>query len=279
MDAFWIILTGAIVAINCTLIGSFLVLRKTAMVGDALSHSVLPGMVLAYVILGNKNLIGILTASILSGFVLVLLIDFLQRSRNIREDAAIGLSYTALFSLGVILVSLFADQVHLDQEHVLYGEIAYLPLDVIFWGDSILGPRSFYISAGLLLVLTLFISRMYKGLMVTSFDPDFAESVGIKTRVWNYVLMALVSLTVVVSFENVGAILVVAFLITPAATAYLLTNRMGPLIAMSLLFAAVSSVGGYVLALVFDSSISGSMALFCGLMFLVVLTIQRIRRA
>jgi manganese/zinc/iron transport system permease protein len=275
-DSLWIILVGSLVAINCSLVGNFLILRKSVMLGDALSHAVLPGMVMGYFYFGENNLVGVLGGAALAGLILVVAIEWLKSSPIIKEDATIGLIYTALFSIGVILVSLFASQVHLDQEHVLYGEIAYVPLDRIYLGDSDIGPRSFWVSLALLGALILLLRLSFKGFNLTSFDPEFASSKGIRTRVWNYFLMVLVTAVVVVSFENVGAILVVAFLVAPGAIALLWSHRMSVIFVLSTTASVVIATGGFFLAEWSSSSVSGAMAFFSGILFIFAWSVRKL---
>ncbi len=270
MDSFWIIIVGALVALNCSLVGNLLILRKSVMIGDALSHAVLPGMVLGYLYFGETNLFAVLGGAALAGITLVVSTELLKKSSIIREDSATGLIYTTLFSIGVILVSVFASQVHLDQEHVLYGEIAYVPLDRFYFNGQDLGPRSFWLSIVLLGILALIFRFSFKGFNLTSFDPDFASSKGVRTRVWNYFLMILVTTVVVVSFENVGAILVVAFLVAPGASALLISHKMKSIYMLSSAFSLVIALGGFVLADFTRTSISGSMAFFSGILFIFV---------
>ena len=279
MDSIWIIVVGGLVALNCSLVGNLLILRKSVMIGDALSHAVLPGMVMGYFYFGDTNLIGVLGGAALAGLVLVLSIEWLKKSPLLKEDSAIGLIYTVLFSIGVILVSVFASQVHLDQEHVLYGEIAYVPLDRWFMNGTDMGPRSFWLGLGLLAILILVLRFSFKGFNLTSFDPDFAASKGVRIKVWNYFLMILVTAVVVVSFENVGAVLVVAFLVAPGASALLISHRMKSIYTLSSAFALIIAIGGFFLADFTSTSISGSLAFFSGILFIFVWLIRKRVRA
>ena len=268
MEAFWIILTGSLVAVSCGLLGVFLILRKMAMVGDAISHAVLPGIVLAYLWSQSREMLPMLIGAAALGVLTTLLIELLYRKARLQSDAAIGITFTWLFAVGIILISLYAGQVDLDQDCVLYGEIAYVPLDLwITDSGAILGPRPVWIMGGMLLLILLLIGLGYKGLQITTFNPEYAAAIGISTAFWHYLLMSAVSLTTVVSFESVGAILVVAFLIVPPATAYLLTEKLPRLLALTALFGVLSAVGGYFLAYQIDGSIAGAMAVVAGLLF------------
>ena len=279
MSAFWIILTGSIIAITCGLLGSFLVLRKMSMVGDAISHAVLPGIVLAFLISGSRDSLPMLIGAASLGVIVTIAIEFLHKKARLQTDASIGISFTSLFAIGVIMISYFAGQVDLDQDCVLYGEISYVPLDM-FYTDSglILGPRAVWFSGVNLLLTITFIYFGYRGLSITTFNEEFAKSLGISTVFWHFSLMSFVSLTTVISFESVGAILVVAFMIVPAATAYLLTNKLKTMLWLSSVFGFLSAVGGYILASSIDGSVAGAMASVAGLLFFIIFGYSILRR-
>jgi len=270
MEALWIILCGSVIAISCGLLGSYLVLRKMAMVGDAISHAVLPGIVLAYLLSGSRNTLPMLIGAAALGVLTTLLIELFYKKAKLQVDASIGITFTWLFAIGIILISLFAGQVDLDQDCVLYGEIAYVPLDLWFIGDFNLGPQTLWVSSGMLLLVLFIIIRGYKGLFLTTFNEEYASALGINVAFWHYLLMSSVSLTTVISFESVGAILVVAFLIVPPSTAYLLTTKLKNMLWLTALFAALSSVLGYYLAVLINGSIAGAMATVAGVLFTLV---------
>ena len=279
MDAFWIISTGTLVALCCGLLGSFLVLRQMAMVGDAISHAVLPGIVIAFLLSESRESLPMLIGAAVVGVLATILIEWLHRVGRIQADASIGLSYTTLFAIGIILISLFTRQVDLDQDCVLYGEIAYVPLDLWILDNGIsMGPRPVWILGGALLFILAFIGVGYKGLQVTTFDASYAATLGISTVFWHYALMSTVSLATVVSFESVGAILVVAFLIVPPASAYLLTNRLPVMLALSALFGFLSAVLGYILAVLTNGSVAGAMAVAAGIWFVLALLIHFVKK-
>ncbi len=271
MDAFWIILSGSLIAVSCGLLGAFLVLRKMAMVGDAISHAVLPGIVLAYLFSSSRETIPMLIGAAVLGVLTTIIIELFYKQARLQIDASIGITFTWLFAIGIILISVFAGQVDLDQDCVLYGEIAYVPLDLWISEAGInYGPRTVWIASTLLLLILFFLWRGYKGLFITTFNEEYAKALGINVAFWHYALMGSVSLTTVVSFESVGAILVVAFLIVPPATAYLISKDLKPLLWLSALFGITSAIGGYYLALLINGSIAGAMASIAGLQFFVV---------
>lgn len=266
MNGFWIMLIGSLVASACSVVGCFLVLRKMSMVGDAISHAVLPGIVIAFLLSGSRDTIFMLTGAIAFGLLTVYLISVFQKS-GVQDDAAIGVVFTALFAIGVVLVSLYTRQVHIDLDHVLYGEIAYAPWNILSIGGVDLGPRSVWLVGSILLVNIIVISLFYKQLKICSFDPVMAAALGIPVVFFHYLLMTLVSVTTVVSFDSVGAILVVGMLIVPAATAYLLTEQLSKMIAISCIIGVACSVFGYYLAAMLDASIAGCMISVAGVLF------------
>ncbi|CAA9545742.1 MAG: Mn-Zn_transporter_SitD [uncultured Thermomicrobiales bacterium] len=260
-----IILTGALTAISCALVGSFLVLRRTAMVGDAISHSVLLGIVTVFWLTnGSRNEILMVLGAGTVGLLTVYLIELVRSSGRVREDAAIGLVFPVLFSIGVIMVSRFPQTVHIDVQHVLYGEIAFAPLRRLELFGADLGYRSLWVLGGMAAINLAFVTLFYKELKLSTFDRGLAATLGFAPLALHYALMGLVSATTVVAFDSVGAILVVAMLIVPGATAYLLTDRLGVMIALACGVGALSAWGGYVVASAYDASISGAMATVAG---------------
>ncbi|SFE80004.1 metal ABC transporter permease [Thermoflexibacter ruber] len=270
MVDFWIILSGSLVAICCSLLGCFLILRKMAMVSDAISHSILPGIVFAFLLTGTRETFTMLIGAGALGLFTTFLIEFFHQRIKLQTDASIGVTFTTLFALGVILISAYAGQIDLDQDCVLYGEIAYTPIDVWIVGENTnLGPRVVWIMGMVLLLVLGFIFFFYKELIITTFDPAFAAACGINVSLWHYLLMGAVSLTTVASFEAVGAILVVGFLIVPPATAYLLTTDLKKMLLLAALIGTLTALIGYYVAVWLDGSIAGAMASVAGLLFLL----------
>ncbi|WP_053405131.1 metal ABC transporter permease [Persicobacter sp. CCB-QB2] len=268
MNDLLIILTASFVAISCSLLGCFLVLRKMTMVADAISHAVLPGIVIAFLLSGSRDSMVMLAGAAAFGILTTFLIELFHLKGGLQSDASIGVTFTWLFALGVILISVFAGQVDLDQDCVLYGEIAYVPIDLwITKSGTIMGPRALWISAIVMVIIIAFILLAYKELYLTTFDPAFAAAIGISTTLWHYLLMSMVSLVSVASFESVGAILVVALIVTPPATAYLLTRELKKMLILSVIIGVITSVGGFYLAYALDGSIAGAMATVGGILF------------
>jgi manganese/zinc/iron transport system permease protein len=270
MIAFQTILAGSFVAVCCSLLGCFLILRKMAMVGDAISHAVLPGIAIAFLLYGSRDSMVLFMGASILGLLCTFLIEYFHRKAGLQTDAAIGVTFTGLFALGVILISVFAGQIDLDQDCVLYGEIAYVPIDLWIVDSNLnLGPRVFWQMGAVLIILLTFIKTCYKELYVTTFDPAYAAAIGISTTLWHYMLMGAVSLTTVAAFESVGAILVVALLIVPAATAYLLTDKLPQMLLLSSALGIIAAVTGYYLAAAIDGSIAGAMATITGIEFVL----------
>lgn len=263
-------LIAALVAIACAIPGVFLVLRKMALISDAISHSVLLGIVIGFFIVQDLSSPWLILFAGLMGVITVILVEAIQRTKLVKEDTAIGLVFPALFSVGIILITLNASDIHLDIDAVLLGELAFAPFDRLFVGEVDLGPRSLWIIGSILIVTVILLLLFYKELKVSTFDPGLSAAMGISPVVMHYALMSVSSVTVVGAFDAVGAILVVALMIVPAATAYLLTTELKKMLILSIAFGLFSAIGGYWLAYFLDASIAGSIASMLGLIFLIV---------
>lgn len=268
-----IILIGALVAINCALVGTFLVLRRLSLLGDAISHAVLPGIVLAFLFTGSRAPLPMMLGAGALGLVTVALVGAAQGTRRLHEDASIGVVFPALFAIGVILVSRYAGQVDLDLDCVLHGEIAFAPWDTLVVGGRALGPRALWILGVTLVVNVAFVGLFFKELAISTFDPGLASSLGFSPTWLHYGLMAMVSLSVVAAFESVGAILVVAMLVVPAATAHLIAERLLTTLLIAIATGVTAAVLGYLMARALDASIAGSMATVAGLLLVLALAL------
>ncbi|MGE7111720.1 metal ABC transporter permease [Lysinibacillus sp. NPDC047702] len=274
MIEFWVILTGILVGITCGIAGVFLILRRMSMIADAISHTVLFGIVMAFIITQTLNgfwmLIGAAAAGILTAYLVQLL-----HSSGIQEDAAIGVVFTSLFAAGVLLITLFAGNVHLDVEHVLMGEIAFVPWDR--WTFlSITLPKAVWMLLLVLIINIVFLLLFFKEMKLTTFDPVYAASIGVPVLFLHYGFMTSISFTTVAAFDSVGAILVVAMLIGPAATSYLISKSIKQMFLYSMAFGAAAAVIGYYLAKLWDTSIAGMMATIVGVLFVLTLISQKI---
>jgi manganese/zinc/iron transport system permease protein len=267
-------LVAAIVAAACALPGVFLVLRRMALMSDAISHAILLGIVVAFFATGDLTSPWLVLGAAATGVFTVWLVELLHRSGRVREDAAIGLVFPALFSIGVILISRYAGNVHLDTDAVLLGELAFAPFNRLNLSGTDLGPISLWVMGGITLISLTFIGLFYKELQVASFDPGLAAAMGLSPVVIHYGLMTLVSVTAVGAFDAVGSILVVALMIAPPATAYLLTDRLPTMLVLSVAAGVVAAVGGYWWAHYLDASIAGAMATMSGALFFLVFMVS-----
>jgi manganese/zinc/iron transport system permease protein len=267
-NAFLIIFTGSLIAISCGFLGVFMMLRKMAMTGDAISHAVLPGIVIGFFVSGSQRSLEVIIGAGLLGILATLMIDWLRKKAKVQLDASIGITFTLLFAIGIILVNLLAYKVDLDQECVLYGEIAYLPIDSWITQNGMnLGPRITWLAGLNFLFVIAFIYLLFKELALTSFDENFSSVMGIPSKGINLALMSIVSYTTVSSFESVGAILVVALLVVPPATAFLWTKSLIPLLKLTAALGVLIAIFGYYLSYWIDSSIAGMMVTVAGIFF------------
>ncbi len=262
-------LIASIVAAACALPGVFLVLRKMSLISDAISHSILPGIVIGFFITHDLNSpINILLAA-LTGIVTVVLVEFIQKTGLVKEDTAIGLVFPAMFSIGVILIALKANDVHLDIDAVLVGELAFTPFDRMIISDLDLGPKALWVMGSILMITITLLIVFFKELKISTFDEGLATALGFSPVVLHYGLMSVASVTTVGAFDAVGAILVVALMIAPAATVYLLTDNLKKMLIGSVAVAVFSAVSGYWLAHILDASIAGAITTALGFIFLM----------
>lgn len=263
-------LIAVIVAVACSLPGVFLVLRKMSMMSDSITHTILLGIVLAFFLTHDLSSPFLIIGAALIGLATVWFTETLNRTKLLSEDASIGIVFPLLFSIAIILITKYAGTVHLDTDSVLLGELAFAPFNrlVVFGHD--LGAKAIYSTLTLLIINLIFIITFFKELKVVTFDPILASVLGFSPSLIHYGLMMLVSMTTVGAFEAVGSVLVVAFMIGPPATAYLLTNNLKHMLILSAGIGAVNGILGFYLAAFFDVSISGSMAVMTGLVFFIV---------
>ena len=289
---FWIVLMGFLVTAACGMIGNYLILRRMALVGDAISHSVLPGLAIAFLLMHSLKTVPMFIGALGAGIVTTVLIELIHKKSRVKQDSAIGITFSTLFAIGVILISFGQmEAVHLDAECVLYGEIALVPLDLV---QTQLGPGALsvvekipglnsemFLNGNLLTIAPPSVIRMavvtgitlllilvfYKELLVTSFDSGLSSSLGINSTVVHYTLMGMLSVIIVSAFEAVGAILVIAMLILPGATASLLVHRLPPMFGITVIHAALSAGGGIHLATWLNCSPAGAMVVAGSVLF------------
>jgi len=274
----WIVVIGALAAVACAVLGNFLVLRRMSMMGDAISHAVLPGLALAFLMTGARASWTMFLGAALVGIMTAVFTQWISRFGKVDEGASMGIVFTTLFAAGLLLIVQAADHVDLDPGCVLYGAIELTPLDVV-WRPTLLSavlevPRAALILSGVLLVNVCFVLLFFKELRLCSFDPELATTLGINSNLMHYLLMTLVAVTTVAAFEAVGSIIVIAMLIVPAAAAHLLTDRLWLMVLFSALIAILCAVSGLISALVVpgffgfaDTSTSGMMAVMAGVIF------------
>lgn len=262
-------LIAIIVGAACALPGVFLVLRKMSLISDAISHSILPGIVLGFFITQDLNApLNILLAAA-TGILTVILVEFIQKTGLVKEDTAIGLVFPAMFSVGVILIALNANDVHLDIDAVLVGELAFTPFDRLVVNSVDIGPKALWVMGSILLVSIVLLIVFFKELKISTFDEGLATALGFSPVVLHYGLMSVASVTTVGAFDAVGAILVVALMIAPAATVYLLTDDLKKMLFGAVAVAMSAAVLGYWFAHWLDASIAGAITTVLGFIFLM----------
>ena len=263
-----------ITAVACAVLSPFLVLRKLSIVSDAISHSVLLGIVIAFFIVKDVGSPFLIAGAALFGVITVFVVEFLSGTGLVKNDDAVGIVFPMFFALAVVLITKFARNVHLDTDVVLMGEVIIAPLNrVEFIGMSL--PKALVQMGILLLINLLFVIIFFKELKITTFDRGFAKLAGFSSVALFYVLMTLSSFTAVTAFDAVGAILVVSFLITPGAAAYLISKDLKVMIAISVGYAVINSIIGYVFSLLMNVSMSGMTAAAAGVTFLLTFLFNR----
>jgi manganese/zinc/iron transport system permease protein len=268
MFDFWIILTACLVAINSSILGSFLVLKKMSMLGDALSHSVLPGIVIAFLITQEHTSILTTLFSAVLGVLAVFIMEALSKKGGFQKDAAIGIMYTFLFSIGIILISSYAKNADIDVSCVLFGDIGNIPFTK---GIEILGfeiPKQTFLLGLFTITNATIVFVGIKGFSIASFDPLLASTIGISVLFWDYLLLGLTSLSTVFSFESVGAIMVISMLVIPASFANLLTKKITSFILLAMIFSVLCSICGYYLAFLLNVNIVACISCVMGVILL-----------
>ncbi|MFC7335798.1 metal ABC transporter permease [Haloferula chungangensis] len=271
----WIAVTAMLCAVSCALPGCFLVLRKMSMMGDAISHAVLPGLAVAFFVTGSRASIPMFIGAAAVGILTALFTQWISRFGQVDRGAAMGIVFTTLFAIGLVLIVNAADHVDLDPGCVLYGAIELTPLDTVKIGSMMI-PRAALVN-GLILAINLgIIALLYKELRLSSFDPQLADTLGFSSGFLHYLLMTMVAITTVAAFESVGSIIVIAMLIVPPAAALLLTRRLLPMLLISSTLAAISAWLGHLFSMTLprligfeDTTTSGMIAFSSGLLFLL----------
>lgn len=270
-------LIAALTAAACAIPGVFLVLRKMSMVSDSITHTILLGIVLAFFLTNDLSSPLLMIGAAVMGPVTVWLTELLTKTRLLSEDSATGMVFPLLFSIAVILITRYAGTAHLDTDSVLLGELAFAPFDRLVINGTDIGAKGVYISGSLLAINIVFTVIFFKELILVSFDPILAAITGFSPAIIHYALMTIASLTAVGAFEAVGSVLVTAFMIAPAAAAYLLTKNLKKMLVLAAAIGGASGILGYQAAAFFEVSIAGSMACFCGAFFLIAFVYGKIK--
>ncbi|MDA0839657.1 MAG: metal ABC transporter permease [Planctomycetota bacterium] len=291
----WIVIAGCLSAMSCSLLGNFLILRRLSMMGDAISHAVLPGLAIAFLVTQSTSSLAMFVGAAVVGVMTAVFTQSILHFGKVEQSASMGVVFTTLFALGLILIRQAADSVHIDADCVLYGAIEFVPLDSYMIGDKPLAitidgvlepvPRAVVLLSVVFAFDLAVILLFYKEMKLSSFDPALATTLGINSHLMHYLLMTLVAITTVASFESVGSILVIAMLIVPGAAAHLLTDRLPWMIGVSLIIGMLCSVLGHISAIVvpgwfgfheqsgigMSTNTSGMMAVVAGLILLVTM--------
>src|SRR3990172_7054437 len=261
--AWRVMIVGAMTNMACGLVGCYLVLRRMSLMGDAISHAVLPGLVLAFLFSGSMSIGPLFVGAVLVGVLTSFLTQTLHQYGRVPTDASMGVVFTSLFALGVVLLKRYVSGVHFDVACFYEGSLLQVALDTVeVAGFQV--PRGLITIAPVLTVNILAIVVFWKELRLSAFDPELATAMGFSATAMHYLLMVLVAVTAVASFEAVGSILVVSILIVPGATAHLLCDRLGPMLIVAALVAVASSVFGYWCAHVWDVAPAVAMAVVAG---------------
>ncbi len=276
----WIVLMGFLVIFTCGIAGHYLLLRRMALMGDAISHSLLAGIVIVFLVFNTAAWLGMFLGAAVMGVVTVFLIEVLYRQSRVPVDAAMCITFTSLFALGVVLLGLAerSGSIHLDAECLLFGEIAFVALEEPWKLRGVpLGPPSVWIMGGVCAVVCGLVALFYKELLVTAFDGGFARSIGMRAGAWYYGVMVGVSIVIVASLQAVGVVLVVAMLILPGMFAAELSMRLPVRFIWTAVYAALASLGGYHLAVWWNCSVAGAMVVAGAFIFQGVWAGRRMR--
>lgn len=269
-----ILLIAIFTSLACSILGVFLVLRKMSMQIDAISHTVLLGIVLSFMVIPNLNSPLLMIGATLVGILTVFLTELIVKSKKADEESAIGLIFPALFSIAVIIISLKFGNVHLDIDSVLLGKMELSVLDQIRIGEVEIGPKMLYIVLSMFLINLIFVKVFYKELKLVSFDYALASALGFMPTFMHYIFMSLISLTAVTTFNAVGSILVISLMIGPASTALIITKKLKHTILITLLIGVLNSIIGFLISLYIfggKTTVSGMISTVTLVTFLIVL--------
>jgi manganese/zinc/iron transport system permease protein len=261
-----IMLVGALTNVACALVGCFLVLRRMSLMGDAIAHAVLPGLVLAFLVSGSMNIVPLFLGAAAIGLLTTFLTQTLHQYGRVPTDASMGVVFTSLFALGVVLLKRYVNGVHFDVACVYEGSLSHAAFRTFTFAGIELPDQLITVGPVVLLNLAV-ILLLWKELKLSSFDPALATSMGFPATVMHYLLMAVVAVTTVASFEAVGSILVIAMLIVPPATAHLFADRLSRMVALACVFAIAAAVLGHWFADRWNVETAGAMTVVAGGMY------------
>jgi manganese/zinc/iron transport system permease protein len=265
-DARWWIVIGSLCAVACSLPGCYLVLRRLSLIGDAISHAVLPGLVLALILTGSRNPLPMFAGALVFGMLTAFLTELTHRTGRVPIDTSMGVVFTALFAWGVVLITRKASMVDIDPNCVLMGQIELAVLDTVRVGGFDV-PRSVLSLGSVVVGVAAFIALFWKELKISAFDGALATTMGLSAGLMHYALMGVTAVVTVASFETAGAIMVIALLIVPGATAQLLTDRLARMLGWSAALAVTASVVGTLAAVRLNTNVAGMIAVTLGLQF------------
>ncbi|MBP6870354.1 metal ABC transporter permease [Candidatus Babeliales bacterium] len=271
-----LLLITLVTALACVIPGNFLILRGNALMSDALSHAILFGIVITFLLVQDINSPLIFLGAIIAGIITVSATQALTKIGHLHQDAAIGLTFPFLFSIAVILINIFADNVHLDTDAILLGELAFAPFEKLYIFNHNCGPVALW-NMSIILCMNIFsVLFFYKELIISTFDPAHAKLMNYHPNRFHYLLMILTSITIIQAFHITGTILVISFIVTPAATAYLLTKKLSHMITLSCMLAIIAVLSGFLLAHEYNTSIAGAITVMNGVIFFCVMLFQKI---
>lgn len=240
--------TSVMVGIICGIVGCFIILRGMSLMGDAISHAVLPGVAISYM-LGISFFLG----AVITGVLTAIGIGYVSQNSRIKHDMAIGIMFTSMFAVGIVIITLMKSSA--DLYHILFGNVLAVRMS------------DMWITVGIGVLVIGLVTLFYKELLVSTFDPTMAQSYGLPNKWIHYALMVVLTMVTVASLQTVGIVLVVAMLITPAATAYLLTNRLSVMIYLAALFGIIASLFGLYFSFIYNLASGATIVLVSAFLF------------
>lgn len=274
-----LILTSIVTAVSCCIPGTFLILRGTSLISDAISHAIFLGIVLSFFIFKQFYAPILFIGAMMTAMITIWIIEKLITTQKLKPDAVIGIIFPFLFSIAALLINLYAQNIHLDIDAVLLGELAFSPFYQILWNSRLIGSYALWTMTGILIINFIALWILYRKLILSTFDPDFAQACAYNVYKIHWILMTLTCITILAAFEATGAILIIAFIIIPPATAYLLTKNINDILLLGILISILGSILGCLLANIYQTSIAGSITTMYSLLFITTYLYKRIFKA